>query len=118
MRASILIIITAALSAELAVAGDPSVGKQKSAACQSCHGVDGNGTGPQYPRLAGQYKDYLAQALSEYKNGERKNPIMAPFAAQLSPKDIDDIAAYFASLPGLFRKPALVRAPIADRANK
>jgi cytochrome c553 len=42
----------------------------------------------------------------EYKTGERKNPIMAPFAASLSPKDTEDLAAYFSQLPdGLYRKP-------------
>lgn len=91
---------------QAAGAGDPEAGQQKSAPCQACHGADGNSTGPQFPRLAGQYPDYLVQALMEYKNGERKNQIMAPFAAQLSPRDMEDLAAYFASRPkGLFKRP-------------
>lgn len=89
-----------------AEAGDRQAGQQKSAPCQACHGADGNGTGTQFPRLAGQYPDYLVQALMEYKTGARKNPIMAPFAMPLTPRDMEDLAAYFASLPnGLFKKP-------------
>jgi cytochrome c553 len=87
-------------------AGDPQAGQRKSAPCQACHGADGNGTAPQFPRLAGQYPDYLVRALQEYKNGDRKNPIMVPFASQLSAQDMEDIAAYFASLPkGVVFKP-------------
>jgi cytochrome c553 len=85
----------------LAAAGDADAGKTKSAPCQACHGPDGNaGIDPQYPRLAGQYRDYLAKALHEYKSGERNNPIKAGFAATLSDADIEDLAAYFSSLPG------------------
>ena len=117
MKHAATIITAAALVSGIAAAGNPDAGKQKSAPCQACHGADGNGTGPQFPRLAGQYPDYLVQALAEYKDGERKNPIMAPFAAQLSHEDMDDIAAYFSSLDGLFRKPDINRAPLDTRAQ-
>ena len=97
-----LLITTLACASTLAFAeGDLDAVKLKAATCQACHGTDGNaGTDPQYPRLAGQYHDYLARALHEYKTGERKNAIMAAFAATLSDADIDNLAAYFASLPG------------------
>jgi cytochrome c553 len=81
--------------------GDPSVGKQKSQVCQSCHGADGNSANPQFPRLAGQYPDYIVQALTEYKSGQRKNPIMSGFAANLSERDMEDIASYFSGQEGL-----------------
>ncbi len=77
--------------------GDPAAGKEKSAVCQGCHGVGGNSTNPQYPRLAHQYEDYLIKALSDYKSGARKNAIMNGFAAQLSDRDIQNLAAYYAS---------------------
>ena len=54
---------------------------------------------PEYPKLAGQYPDYLAKALRDYKSGARKNPIMAGMAAGLTQKDIDDLAEYYATLP-------------------
>lgn len=82
-------------------AGNAERGKQKSQACIACHAEDGNSTNPQFPRLAGQHADYLVKALRDYKSGERKNAIMAPFAANLSPQDMEDLAAYFAQQRGL-----------------
>jgi cytochrome c553 len=99
--ASLLITTLAVCAASAFAKGDLEAGKAKAVVCQACHGADGNaGTDPQYPRLAGQYRDYLARALHEYKSGERKNPIMAGFAATLSDQDIDNVTTYFASLPG------------------
>jgi len=90
-----------AASTSAIAAGDADAGKAKAAACAACHGPDGNaGIDPQYPRLAGQYRDYLAKALHEYKSGDRKNPIMAGFAGTLSDADIEDLASYFSSLEG------------------
>jgi cytochrome c553 len=81
--------------------GDAELGKTKSTTCSACHGEDGNGIAPNYPVLAGQHAEYLAHALRQYKSGARTNPIMAPFVANLTDDDIDDLAAWFASLPGL-----------------
>ena len=85
----------------VALAGDAMAGKQKSAACQSCHGADGNSPSPAFPKLAGQHEDYMVRALMDYKSGARKNPIMAGFAAGLSEQDMEDLAAYYASQSGL-----------------
>ena len=87
------------LAAPVAFAkGDVKAGEAKSTVCQACHGADGNGTGDgQYPRIAGQYADYLAKALHDYKSGARVNPIMAGFAAPLNEQDIEDLAAYFST---------------------
>jgi cytochrome c553 len=71
------------------------------AACAACHGADGVGTLPENPTLAGQYADYLAQALNDYRRGKRKNPIMGTFAAQLTQEDIAAITAYFSKQTGL-----------------
>jgi cytochrome c553 len=81
--------------------GNVENGKQKSQPCAACHGADGNKTlDAQYPRLAGQYADYLAKALKEYKSGTRKNAIMAGFATTLSDQDIEDLSAFFAAQDG------------------
>lgn len=97
-------LLTAALCATAGTAaaqGDAEAGKQKSAPCQACHGADGNASiDPQYPRLAGQYRDYLVRSLHEYKTGARTNLIMAGFVATLSNQDIEDLSVYYASLPG------------------
>jgi len=79
--------------------GTAAAGKTKAAACEACHGADGNGIAPNYPALAGQYQDYIAQVLHEYKDGQRTNAIMNGMASPLSDQDIDDLAAYFSSLP-------------------
>ncbi|MCS6997131.1 MAG: cytochrome c [Casimicrobiaceae bacterium] len=70
--------------------------------CAACHGVDGNNSDPSFPRLAGQYEDYLAKTLRDYKTGERNNAIMKGFAAALSERDIRNLAAFYAS-----QRPAL-----------
>jgi len=81
------------------VQGDASAGKTKSTACAACHGPDGNSSIPLYPRLAGQYEDYLRKALQDYQAGTRKDPIMKGMATTLSEQDRADLAAYFASQP-------------------
>ncbi len=75
--------------------------EEKAKTCAACHGADGNATtDAQYPRLAGQYKDYIAKALHEYQSGERDNAIMKGFAATLSEDEVNGLAEYFSSLPG------------------
>jgi cytochrome c553 len=80
-------------------AGHPKEGKEKAKACAACHGEDGASAAPDFPKLAGQHQDYLAKALRDYKSGARKNAIMNPMAANLSKQDINDLAAYFSTLP-------------------
>jgi cytochrome c553 len=65
--------------------------------CQACHGMDGNSTVPDYPKLGGQRPDYLAKALRDYKSGARKNAIMAGFAGTLSAADIENVSAYYSA---------------------
>jgi cytochrome c553 len=101
-RALILLCCTASLvlaSTPLLASGSIAAGKTKATTCFACHGTDGNAVDPQYPRLAGQYNEYLQQALHEYKDGRRNNPIMKGMVATLSDQDIEDLAAYFSSLP-------------------
>jgi cytochrome c553 len=86
-------------SAQVLANGNIENGKKKAATCFACHGADGNSVDPQYPRLAGQYNAYLVQVLHEYKDGQRNNAIMKGMDATLSDQDIEDIAAYFSSLP-------------------
>ena len=92
-------LVAVALGAQ---AADRAAGaKIADAQCAACHGKDGKTPiDPSYPKLAGQYADYLAQALRAYQTGDRKNPIMAGIAKPLSRQDIDNLAAHFQSLPG------------------
>ncbi len=89
--ASVLVTVNAA-------AADVQAGGAKAKeVCAACHGLDGNSTDPTNPRLAGQWPDYLAKALRDYQSGKRNNAIMAGFAKALSQKDIENLAAYYAS---------------------
>jgi len=69
--------------------------------CAGCHGISGYRTAfPQVysvPKLGGQHAAYIVKALQAYKSGERRNPTMKAIAADLSDKDMDDLAAYYAT---------------------
>ncbi|GMR03717.1 MAG: c-type cytochrome [Gammaproteobacteria bacterium] len=91
--------------------GNAAAGKAKAAACQGCHGMDGNGgADPTWPKLAGQDADYIAKQLADFKSGARKNPIMTGIAAALTRRDMKDLGAYYASRkikPGVARSKKL-----------
>jgi cytochrome c553 len=93
----VLILVSQAVIA----GGNPGDGKQKAATCEACHGKDGHSVDPNYPDLAGQHESYLIKALSDYRAGRRSNVIMGGFASQLSNQDIQDLAAWYSSQPGL-----------------
>ena len=98
-------------AAGAAHAGNPEAGKEKSRTCAACHGPDGNSPAADFPRLAGQHYDYLVKSLKDYKSGARKNAIMAPQVANLTQRDFEDLAAYYAQQQGLItrRNPYIVR---------
>ncbi|MEM7540720.1 MAG: c-type cytochrome [Pseudomonadota bacterium] len=78
--------------------------EDKQAACAACHGEKGDKPlAPDYPVLAGQYADYLANSLKSYGNGQRNHPIMVQQIEilELSDDDIERLAAYFAAQKGL-----------------
>lgn len=81
----------------VAIAQDAAAGKEKAVVCGACHGVDGNSAIPQNPILAGQTSRYIYLQLKDFKEGRRKDPLMSPMAANLSKKDMFDIAAYFSA---------------------
>ena len=101
MKNLLVLIATLACTASAFAADSLPLEKvqEKARTCSACHGPDGNGISPMYPRLAGQYHDYLARALHEYKSGERKNPIMAGFASTLSEAEIQGLSNYYAQMP-------------------
>ncbi len=84
-------------SAAYAQEGSIEAGRTKSATCAACHGPDGNSVTPDWPSLAGQHASYIARQINAFKNGERTNVTMKPFADMLSDQDVLDIAAYYAS---------------------
>ncbi len=107
--AAALVALAALASAPPASAkGNADNGKElatKKYICASCHGADFKSPiDPTYPKHAGQHYDYLRFTLIAYQRGEhpvfgRTNAVMASQAKPLSATEIDDIAAYLASLP-------------------
>ncbi len=72
-------------------------GKEKAAACISCHGEHGNSLVTTFPKLAGQHSSYFIKQLEAFKNGTRKNPMMSSIAAGLSHEDMANLGAYYAT---------------------
>ena len=75
-------------------------------ACVTCHGDNfSQPKDPTYPRIAGQYADYLFVALKSYKTEGnatwgRGNPIMGGVAKQFSNEELKELATYVSALPG------------------
>jgi cytochrome c553 len=87
---------TAALPA---AAADAAAGKAKAAACAACHGPLGKATMPDAPNLAGQPAMYVVEQLKAYRSGARKHEVMSLMAKPLKDADMEDLAAWFASIP-------------------
>jgi cytochrome c553 len=84
-------------------------------ACAQCHAFNGvsDGSGA-FPRIAGQSAQYLAEQMSHFASGDRNNAVMTPVAKALSPDDIADVSAYYASvkapyLPLAIADPTLIK---------
>jgi len=95
---SIVATLAAIVSLPPASAASAAAGKTKAAACAACHGPLGKATMPDAPNLAGQPAMYLAEQLKAYRGGARKHEVMSMMAKPLKDADIDDIAAWFASI--------------------
>ena len=78
--------------------GDPENGATLAATCAACHGMDGKSTvRDMYPSMGGQSERYMAHQLALFKAGERRSPIMEPFAQMLSGQEMRDVGAYYAT---------------------
>ena len=89
-----LLTTTAAWSAGKVVSG-----MNASIPCQACHGADGVGISGEIPNLAGQKTGYLQAQLRAFKSGDRKHDVMGAIAKQLSDSDVENLAAFWNSLP-------------------
>ena len=69
--------------------------------CVACHTDSGRSTTPTFPILAGQWQDYLAHTLEQYRSGERENSLMNGQAQNLSDEDIAALAEFYAKQAGL-----------------
>lgn len=124
-----LLVAATAGAAETKAPAKPDLAKGQAIAtqvCVACHTVDGSRGSPANPIIAGQHADYLVKQLIEFKEGKRKNAVMSGMVAALTPEDMKDVAAFYASKsakPGAAKDKTLVtlgekiyRGGIADRA--
>jgi len=100
IKFSFMVLVAVMFSTQALAGGNVDSGKEKSAICAGCHGADGNSIIGANPRLAGQYKSYLYQALLQYKSGARKDMLMGSMVANLNDQDMQDLAAWFSSQKG------------------
>lgn len=102
IKKTLILVLASLFAAPVLAKGDAAAGAEKAKqVCAACHGADGNTPStPEFPKLAGQHYDYLVQALKQYKAGLRKNPIMGAQVQPLSPKDLENLAAYYSEQPG------------------
>lgn len=92
-----LATLAVALVAVAAQAGDADAGRELSGTCITCHGEDGNSVIGIYPKLAGQNEKYLLRMLHAIKDGKSPAPLMAGQLDDMSDRDLEDIAAWYAS---------------------
>jgi len=98
MKKLTLALAATVMMASPVFAGDAAAGKGKSMMCAACHGTAGISAVPMYPNLAGQKEMYLAKQLKDFKSGKRNDPTMKGMVASLSDADMDNLAAYYASM--------------------
>ncbi len=96
-------------------AADLKAGGEKAAQCSGCHGDKGLSSNGQFPRLAGQQANYLHAQLKAFKEGSRVNSMMQGIAAGLSDADMDNLAAFFNSVPA---KPAATTTKVNPAAKE
>lgn len=90
-----------AAAAAPAWAQSPEAVRSMASTCFTCHGTDGRSVGGVPPSLAGQSRDYLLQQMKDFKAGKRPATIMHQHAKGYTDQQLEQIAAYFASVkPG------------------
>jgi len=98
MRCGLAALALVLIAGTAAQAGDAKLGRQKAAACQLCHGIDGIAKMPMAPNLAGENEIYLEAQLKAFRSGQRQHEIMSVVAKQLSDDDIANLAAWYSSI--------------------
>jgi len=109
LAAAIVAGALVSVPASAARVGDAAKGAQVAkTVCAACHGETGSTNNAQFPKLAGQYADYMRQALQAYKSGERNNAIMKGIVANLSAADIENVSAYYSQQPSDLHVPSVL----------
>ncbi len=107
-RALVLPISAAAVAvfAVPAIAAPAVVKPDKAGTCAACHGEVGVSASGAFPTIAGQYANYLEQSLKAYRDGTRKNAIMAAQAVNLTDDEIKQLSLWYAAQQGPLYTPS------------
>jgi cytochrome c553 len=103
-----LFLLMAALAAPLALANTPPRPPKPAqlGLCVACHGENGQSRTPGTPHIGGQDRLYLELSLRAYREGTRRSNPMNGIANALQPRDIQQLAAWYAAQPGFRAAPA------------
>ncbi|MFZ5475239.1 MAG: c-type cytochrome [Myxococcota bacterium] len=88
-------VADAATAAPIDLDGKPAIVDK----CETCHGIDGNSLHFDFPKLAGQRRDYLLKQLRDIKSGKRKVDVMVPVVSLLTDEQMVELADYFSNVP-------------------
>ena len=91
------VVLSTVLTGGAARGADVEAGRKKSEPCAACHGPDGNGGPPGTPSISAMPAWFSHWQLIMFRDGRRKDPQMAPFAANLSDTDMSELSAFYAA---------------------
>ena len=98
---NIIICFVLLFVSDLALGGDIKAGEARYAQnCGNCHGPAGMGLAS-YPKIGGKEVPYLKSRLETYRSGKKIGPnsaLMIMMASELSDDEIQNLAAYLASV--------------------
>lgn len=94
------LLFAVGLALSVPATAQPLTQPAKLGLCVGCHGVDGRSTAPGTPHLAAQDETYLRRALMDFRSGTRVSNPMTAIAGALQPRDIEQLAAWYAAQPG------------------
>jgi len=100
LLSSLLFAVASSANANTEAASKPDLAKGQATAtavCGACHTSDGSRGVAANPILQGQHAEYLVKQLTEFKAGKRVNAVMTGMASLLSPEDMKNVAAFYAS---------------------
>jgi cytochrome c553 len=90
----------------------------KLAACNACHGQNGQPIDKSIPIIWGQTTAYMTKQLHDYRSEDRNNPVMSPLAGMIKPEEWRKTASYFAAKPWPAKQAAAGPAPAAPPEPK
>ena len=123
MTGWIAVALVLGLSPKASMAQDADAEARQVAAkvCSACHGPSGDGTNPQFPKLAAQQPDYLADQLKAFRTRQRAEPDAQHFMWGAASRDLDErliaaMARYYAAQPA--PKPVAGDAALVSRGGQ